>query len=467
MKKHYLIPLIFISLSCFLLTSVLFANKQTSEALKNTCKTCGKTYSKEVKYCGDDGTKLSGVSEKKVCPVCKQEGLLKENFCREHGKELIPYSETPSASEEEESVLQKKILATKYFREAEDYCNAESYDLAIQSYKKVEEIFPDYPELHHNMGWLYFKQKDIGNAIYHLQRYIILSPNASDITEVQGYLIKLQQAKKRKEDVLNAQNNRDKVMKAALEVQKEKYDSVLIPEGVFTMGSTSGREDAEHEHSVYLDEYEIDRYEVTNAQYWEFLHYMKETNDHSKCFNGEPSGKDHTPRFWENDYYDVPDFPVCRIDWFDAYAYAAWAGKRLPTEAEWEKAARGQDKRIFPWGNMPDPSRCDLSEEPKPVGSNENGKSIYGCYDMAGSVNEWCADWYSRSYYRKSPYKNPKGPESGIKRIIRGGSRFCKKEPSKLASFERKSKNPDMYNVDLGFRCVKEVKKETIKTLRQ
>ena len=104
-----------------------------------------------------------------------------------------------------------------------------------------------------------------------------------------------------------------------------------------------------------------------------------------------------------------------------------------------EKAARGLDGRNFPWGNEWDPARCNLSGEPKPVGNVEAGKSVSGCYDMAGGVYEWCADWYLDTYYAESPYKNPKGPDIGARRVIRGGSRFSK--PFQAQAHTRKSNN--------------------------
>src|SRR3989337_3412520 len=277
------------------------------------------------------------------------------------------------------------------------------------------------------MGWLYGKLGDAQQAINHLQKYIVLSPNAKDITEVQSYVIVLKQALERQQTILNTFKTRDEIMKKAVLEQKQKYGSVVVPAGEFIMGTDEAREDAYPEHKIYLNAFEIDCYEVTNAQYWEFLEYIKKTNDHSKCFKGEPSNKDHTPRFWDNEYYNVPDYPVARIDWYDAYAYAAWAGKRLPTEAEWEKAARGTDGRRFPWGNVWDAKRCNVGPDaPLSVGSFEFGKSTYGCLDVIGSVSEWCSDWYHPEYYPTSPSLNPKGPENSTgMRVIKGASLFA------------------------------------------
>ncbi|MCF6156596.1 MAG: tetratricopeptide repeat protein [Candidatus Brocadia sp.] len=457
MKRLYLIILFCGTLPYFVLVSFIYAGASTTKALTKKCPTCNKLFSEKTKFCGDDGTQLVDIPMKMICPECKKEGAQGEKFCKEHGKKLVPFTEPPSI-QEADALKQKKDLAKKHYKEGNDYCDAESYDLAIEAYKKAEEAFPDFPALHYNMGWLYSKLGNAEQAIYHLQKYIVLAPDASDITEVQSYVVVLKNAVEKGKQVMDTFKNRDEIMKKALIEQKQKYGSVVVPEGEFIMGTNDAREDAYPEHKVYLDAFEIDRYEVTNAQYWEFLDYMKKTNDHSKCFKGEPSGKDHTPRFWDNEYYNVPDYPVVRIDWYDAYAYAAWAGKRLPTEAEWEKAARGLDGRKFPWGNEWDPARCNLSGEPKPVGSVENGKSVYGCYDMAGSVYEWCADWYLDTYYAESPHKNPKGPDTGLRRIIRGGSRFS--QPFQVRTNTRKSEQPNLFNLSVGFRCAKDVKKK-------
>lgn len=455
MKKTYWISLICVILLCLPLISILHAKESASKVLTKKCPTCNKVYADDTKFCGEDGTNLIESPVKMICPDCKKEGAPGEKFCKEHGKKLIPLTETPPARETD-AIKQKMELAKKYYKEGSDYCDAESYDLALESYKKAEKALPDFPALHYNMGWLYSKLGDAQQAINHLQKYIVLSPNAKDITEVQSYVVVLKQALEKQQTLHNTFKSRDEIMKKAVLEQKQKYGSVIVPAGEFIMGTDEAREDEYPEHKIYLDAFEVDCYEVTNAQYWEFLEYIKKTTDHSKCFKGEPSNKDHTPKFWDNEYYNVPNYPVARIDWYDAYAYAAWAGKRLPTEAEWEKAARGSDGRSFPWGNEWDPARCNLSGEPKPVGNVEAGKSVYGCYDMAGNVYEWCNDWYQDTYYAEAPSKNPKGPDTGARRAIRGGSRFAK--PFQVRAHTRKSEQPELYNLALGFRCAKDVK---------
>lgn len=241
-----------------------------------------------------------------------------------------------------------------------------------------------------------------------------------------------------------------------LTVAEEKYpDMVYIPSGEFTMGDNTRYNWSfllayniydGPEHTVYLDAFYMDKYEVTNEQYKKFV---------------EETGY-HRPSCWNDARFNRPNYPVVGVTWEDAVAYAKWAGKRLPTEAEWEKAARGTDKRLWPWGNKFDKEKCTVWESDyreaglrgtTPVGKYEKGNSPYGCFDMAGNVWEWCADYYDQNYYSVSPSKNPFGPDSGLQRVVRGGGFLYFGHYARCAARYRVpwyAQSPQ-----IGFRCAK------------
>lgn len=189
-------------------------------------------------------------------------------------------------------------------------------------------------------------------------------------------------------------------------------EMVYVPPGEFTMGSDDGAYYEKPEHRVFLDGYWIYKCEVTVAQYRRFC---------SATNRAMPEA----PRWgW------LDDHPIVNVSWADAEAYAKWAGGRLPTEAEWEKSARGTDGRAYPWGDQWDPKRCNSHEsavgKTTPVGSFPAGTSPCGADDLAGNVWEWCADWYDSSYYSLRIARNPTGPVSGSRRVVRGGGWYSK-----------------------------------------
>lgn len=215
-------------------------------------------------------------------------------------------------------------------------------------------------------------------------------------------------------------------------------EMVYLQGGTFIMGSEGGKEDERPAHAVTLRPFYIDSCEVTVRQYGAFL---------------KATGREK-PAFWQPEL-DRPDDPVVGVTWHDAAAYAAWAGKRLPTEAEWEFAARGGKSGVrFPWGD-------DLHHRGANFGSSgiapvkrfePNG---YGIYDMAGNVWEWCSDWYDDSYYRVSPADNPRGPLTGTFKVLRGGSWYSNEEQIRITN--RYYALPDSRSFHNGFRCAKSV----------
>jgi formylglycine-generating enzyme required for sulfatase activity len=230
----------------------------------------------------------------------------------------------------------------------------------------------------------------------------------------------------------------DQPLPASLSSDKDPGTMVLIPAGHFMMGSEEGEDDERPVHTVYLDSYYIDEAEVTCARYGRFL-----------AETGYP------PHSLWNTEHDRPEDPVVGVSWYDADAFARWAGKRLPTEAEWEKAARsGIDGKKYPWGDAIDKTRANYeSFGIMPVKSFE--RSAYGLYDMAGNVGEWCEDWYGDGYYTMSPGKNPRGPQLGERKVVRGGAWYNNADGLRIAN--RYKNAPDVGNFNTGFRCVKAV----------
>ncbi len=307
----------------------------------------------------------------------------------------------------------------------------------------------------------------------------------------------------------------DKLSTHMIKINEEKQnhtdDMILIPEGPFLMGSTkedidrllaldsnieiSRLENEIPQREIYLSAYLIDRYPVTNAQYKKFIESGGYTQ---KIFWSEegwqyilqsnPLESNGLDSVLHGEY----DCPVVNVSWYEAEAFAKWAGKRLPTEAEWEKAARGVDGRIYPWGNEFDKTRLNCAEskieKPTPVTKYPQGQSVYGCFDMAGNVWEWVADWYDSQYYRYAPQRDPQGPSiaeespyfgrpedvgisiydlkscstsrtlSGCK-VLRGGS-WNGSGVVHIRCANRDYDEPSYKNDTIGFRCAKSLKQD-------
>jgi len=270
---------------------------------------------------------------------------------------------------------------------------------------------------------------------------------------------------------------------------------VYVPEGNFTMGSTDSQvsqlesqygcdgcfDDEKPQHTVYLDAFWIDKTEVTNAMFQAFVSASGYTTDAEKggvawVFDpnsgswSEVSGANWLhPRGPSSSLNDLQNHPVVQVSWNDAAAYCDWVGARLPSEAEWEKAARGTDGRTYPWGNQnPAGDRLNFADAnlnvdwadktinegyqfTAPVGHYPRGASPYGALDMAGNVWEWVADWYAENYYADSLSSNPPGPASGDSRVLRGGSWV--NLGYVVRSAYRGRGVPDYRHGNIGFRC--------------
>ena len=229
--------------------------------------------------------------------------------------------------------------------------------------------------------------------------------------------------------IWNLQNEQPGEIQVDIITASDASAMVLIPAGPFEMGSDYVGNNAPT-HIVNLDEFYIDKYEVTNIRY-------------ARCVGvGVCDPPSSPPSLMHESHYgntEFDNYPVIVWSWYDALRYCEWRGDRLPTEAEWEKAARGTDGRQYPWGDTFDGSRVNFCDnncdsqlrdtqsddgyaDTAPVESYQNGISPYGVYNMAGNVAEWVFDWYDEKYYADSPTTNPQGPSSGEYRVVRGGS---------------------------------------------
>lgn len=218
---------------------------------------------------------------------------------------------------------------------------------------------------------------------------------------------------------------------------------ILIPAGDFTMGSVDGDTDEAPVHTVFMDDYYIDKFEVTNALY-------KNCVTAGVCMKPLDAANYDNPKYAEH--------PVVYVDWSMAKNYCEWRGAKLPTEAQWEKAARGTDARTYPWGEGIDCSEANYENcigDTKPFNNYANGTSPYGVYNMAGNVWEWTSNWYSATYDGNSSAKNPTGPDKGDRKVLRGGG--WNQHEYLLRTTARLGTNPTDVFFSFGFRCASDV----------
>lgn len=224
---------------------------------------------------------------------------------------------------------------------------------------------------------------------------------------------------------------------------------VVVPSTTFVMGSDAGASDEGPVHPVLVSGFSIDRHEVTNRRY-------RSCVAAGRCIAPQLAGSKLRARYWNDPAFD--DYPVIFVDHSRAAAFCAFAGGRLPTEAEWELAARGTDGRTYPWGNAaPDCSRANFGGANGCVGDTDRvgrrpaGASPWGALDMAGNVWEWTADWYDAGYYRHSPSQDPRGPATGALKVMRGGCWMSGSDS--LRTTCRKAELPGTWAGNVGFRC--------------
>ncbi|MDH5763581.1 MAG: SUMF1/EgtB/PvdO family nonheme iron enzyme [Nitrospinota bacterium] len=332
--------------------------------------------------------------------------------------------------------LEKKFdAAEKWYQKTLDTEDPKAVDAMIDDLKGALKNYPEIPELDYFGGWILFKGGQKDQAREWFNRYLAQNPKGTLAEQAKKFLNQV----------------------ASLEPR----GMVLIPKGFFLMGANGHGDDEAPEHKVYLDAYYIDKYEVTAAEFAEFLNDVKMFKEFYKDskFGMLVLEKDFRAR------KGLESYPINNVTWFGAAAFCKWKNKRLPSEAEWEKAARGTEGNFFPWGNDPiNPQRARYRQEwteeiahrvMVPVDSMPEGKSPYGLFHMLGNVKEWVDDWYDREYYKEENHNlNPRGQIGGEFKVLKGGS-WRDLRSFVYASF-RNNSHPNTALDDYGFRCAQD-----------
>ncbi|MBU1106967.1 MAG: formylglycine-generating enzyme family protein [Candidatus Riflebacteria bacterium] len=360
---------------------------------------------------------LSPVFALKVCPSCRKDFADSVNFCPHDGSKLEQLAETQI------SVIELKDLpAGATIRVNSNIQTSTRIELQIGRDYVVNIASEGY-----QTGQLNVKAAS-GDLIELSLRLDMLSPEAARMAK----------------------------MGAIADVHEK--DMVEIKGGVYVLGSERGNYDERPVRKIQLQTFWIDRQEVTCAQYQRFLEDVRK-HGHLWCHPSEPARKDHTPFHtyaWALKFSwiggqpprSMGDFPVVLVDWYDAYAYAKWSGKRLPSEDEWEAAASGGDGREYPWGNTFYHDRCNVGDQPIAVGTFPDGASPWGVMDMAGNASEWTATTYEPRPSDSKPFTGRFGLP-----IIKGGS-WDDNSKTCRSSARDVRRSPLYRSTTVGFRCV-------------
>ncbi|CCQ89331.1 exported hypothetical protein [Nitrospina gracilis 3/211] len=331
-------------------------------------------------------------------------------------------------------VLKKDFVAARqWYRKALDADKDNTVEGMVDDLNEARAGYPGLAEIDFFSGWVLHEGGRTQEAQSSLKKFLSTNPEGELAVEARTML-----------------ENIGEVVPAGM---------VKIPQGFFIMGDDHHGDDEAPKHKVYLDTYYIDKHEVSAAEFAEFLNAMPETKRFfgiNKFGTIEQRGGNFIPR------RGLENYPANNVSWFGAAAYCKWKDQRLPTEAEWEKAARGPNGNLFPWGNdpiSPQKSRYNLQWNENirhrvmvPVDSMPEGKSFYGVFHMLGNVKEWVDDWYDREYYKEENHKtNPKGQIGGEYKVLKGGS-WRDLRSFVYASFRNNSYPAAMVD-DYGFRC--------------
>ncbi len=355
------------------------------------------------------------------------------------------------------NLLGKKFdAAERWYQQVFSEKNTAAYEGMLQDLSEARENYPRLNEINFFSGWIYLEKGDQKKAEESLNNYLEKSPNGALAGKARALLSdapKKSPPQQAESDPKSSEPNNKK--------DKSGFEKMVkVPAGVFIMGSNDHGADEKPEHRVYLDAYYIDQYETNASDYAEFLNQT----DQAKIYYLDAKsgvlvydGRYRTQKGFEN-------YPINNVSWFGAAAYCRWKNKRLPTEAEWEKAARGSEGNLYPWGSAPpDPEKARYfqtwTEENNlrvmvPVDELPKGQSPYGAFNMAGNVKEWVDDWHDREYYsEKDHQKNPTGSIGGEFKSMRGGS--WHDLSGFIYSSYRNNNYPGSRMNDYGFRCAK------------